>query len=62
MLTNRSQWSEYRIEQEGDTVSVEYTAHAEYSAPIDTLEAEDVAQMQKSLTDAVERMVKKDFR
>ncbi len=62
MLTNSSQWSEYRIEQEGGTVSVEYTAHAEYSAPTEILEAEDVAQMQKSLTDAVERMVKEDFR
>ncbi len=62
MLTNSSQWSEYRIEQEGGTVSVEYTAHAEYSALTENVEAEDVVQLQKSLTKAVERMVKEDFR
>lgn len=62
MLTNSSQWSEYRVEQEGDTVSVEYTAHAEYSAPTENVGADDVERMQKSLTEAVERMVKEDFR
>lgn len=62
MLTNSSQWSEYRIEQEGGTVSVEYTAHAEYSTLTENVEAEDVVQLQKSLTKAVERMVKEDFR
>lgn len=62
MLTNSSQWSEYRVEQEGGTVSVEYTAHAEYSAPTEDVDAEDVERMQKSLTEAVELMVKEDFR
>ena len=62
MPTNSSQWSEYRIEQEGGTVSVEYTAHAEYSAPTENVKTEDVKRMQKSLTEAVERMVKEDFR